>query len=50
MELGNYHLYLLRPVHEDDLIELTIVSDHAMSHEKELATLSNELIFNVKMI
>ena len=48
MELGNYHSYLLRPVHEDDLIELTIVSDHAMSHEKELATLSNELIFNVK--
>ena len=48
MELGNYHSYLLRPVHKDNLIELTLASDHALSHEIELATLSNELIFNVK--
>ena len=48
MELGNRHSYLLRGVHEDDLIELTIVSDRALSSENELPTLSNELIFNVK--
>ena len=48
MELGNYHSYLLRAIHKDNLIELTLASDHALSHEKELATLSNELIFNVK--
>ena len=48
MELGN-HSYLLRPVHEDDLIELTIVCNRALSNPKELATLSNELIFNMKV-
>ena len=48
MELGNFHFYLLRPVHEDNLIELTIVSDCTSTHEKELVTLSNELIFDVK--
>ena len=47
MELGN-HSYLLRPVHKDDLIELTVVCNRALSNQEELATLSNELIFNVK--
>ena len=40
--VGKLYSYLLRPVHEDDQIELTIVSDC------ELVALSNELIFNVK--
>ena len=48
MELGNHHSYLLRSVQEDNLIELTIVSGHTLSNERELSPLSNELIITVK--
>ena len=50
MELGNYQTYLLRPIHNDDLIELTIVSNPAMPHEEEMVAFSNanELIVSVK--
>ena len=48
MELGVHHSFLLRSVQEDNLIELTVASGRSLSHEKELAALSNELIFDVK--
>jgi len=50
MELGNYQSYLLRPIHKEDQIELTIVSNPAMPGEEEMIAFSNvnELIVGVK--
>ena len=48
MELGNCNSYLLRSVQKDNLIELTIVSGHTLSNEREMSALSKKLIFTVK--
>ena len=51
MELGNYQSYLLRPIHEKDLIELVIVSKPTISETEKIAAIWNtkELIIDVKM-
>jgi len=50
MELGNHQLYLLRPVHKEDLIELVIASNPTMSQQEKVAaiSISNQLITDVK--
>ena len=50
MKLGNHQSYQLRPIHNSDVIELTIVFNPMMPHEEEITALTNtnQLITVVK--